>query len=119
MRLINLTHLYKATGYSLAGLRRAWQNEQAFRHEAMLLPVVVLLLAIFRPGALWCGLLLAAWLLVMAVELLNSAVEESINIGAPGYDERAKHGKDMASAAVFILLVLNGLLWLCMLVSIA
>ena len=76
--------------------------------------------SVLWPTVAWMvpGLLLGAWLLVMAVELLNSAVEESINIGAPGYDERAKHGKDMASAAVFILLVLNGLLWLCMLVSI-
>ena len=113
--MINLRHIFGALRYSLAGLRRAWANEQAFRHEVLLLPVVILLLAVIRPGAGWTAALVAAWLLVMALELLNSAIEEAFNLISPDYNIHINFGKDMASAAIFMGLLINGVLWLCML----
>ena len=111
--MINLRHIFGALLYSLAGLRRAWANEQAFRHEVLLLPVVILLLALIRPGVGWAAALIAAWLLVMALELLNSAIEEAFNLISPDYNIHVKYGKDMASAAIFMGLLINGVLWLC------
>lgn len=113
--MINIRHIIGALLYSLAGLRRAWSNEQAFRHEVLLLPVVVVLLALIRPGVGWTAALIAAWLLVMALELLNSAIEEAFNIISPDYHPHVKYGKDMASAAILMGLLVNGVLWLCML----
>lgn len=118
MPLINPRHLARAALYSLAGLRRAWQNEQAFRHEVLLLPVMLLLLLFFKPGLGWSAALLAGWFLVMALELLNSAIEEAFDLISPEYNIHVKHGKDLASAAIFIAVCVNGLLWLLMLISV-
>lgn len=117
MTLINLQHLFRAALYSLAGLRRAWTAEQAFRHEVLLCPVILLLLLVLRPGPGWAAAAVFGWLLVMALELLNSAVEEAFNLISPDYNEHVKYGKDMASAAIFLALAGNGVLWLCMLFS--
>lgn len=115
MTLISLKHLYHATLYSLAGLKRAWRSEQAFRHEVLLLLLIILLLLVLSPGPAWCAAALFGWLAVMALELLNSAIEESFNLISPEYNEHVKYGKDMASAAIFVALVANGILWLFLL----
>ncbi len=113
--MIRIRHLIGALFYSFAGLRRAWANEQAFKHESLLLPVILLLLAFIRPGLGWTAALIAAWLFVMALELLNSAIEEVCNLVSPEYNIHIKYGKDMASAAIFMGLLANAFLWLCML----
>jgi diacylglycerol kinase (ATP) len=115
MPLFSLPHLRRATLFSLAGLRHAWRSEQSFRHEVLLLPAVVLLLLVVAPGPAWSGAALLAWLLVMALELLNSAIEIAFNLISPDYNEQVKFGKDMASAALFLALVGNAALWLCLL----
>lgn len=117
MALVNLTHLKNALFYSLAGLRRAWKSEQAFRHEVLLCPVIVLLLLVLRPGAGWTAAAIGGWFCVMAFELVNSAIEEAFNLISPEYNEHVKFGKDMASAAIFMALAANGALWLCLLFS--
>ncbi len=116
--LINPRHLFRALLFSLAGLRRAFAAEQAFRHEVILLPVIIVALALLRPGLGWSAGLLAAWLLVMALELLNSAIEEAFNLISPDYNIKVKYGKDMASGAIFVGLCINGLLWIAMLVDV-
>ncbi len=72
-------HLIRATGYSLAGLRTTFNNEPAFRQELLVLLLVI-------PLAFWLGesgvdyvLLIGSWLLVIMVELLNTAVEAVVN----------------------------------------
>ena len=112
--MINLRHLYGATLYSLAGLKRGWQ-EQAFKHEVLVLLVMPLILWLIRPGLVWSAALLAAWLLVMVIELLNSAIEETLDLITKEHNIHVKYGKDMASAAIFLALCANGLLWMCML----
>ena len=112
--MINLRHLYGATLYSLAGLRRGWQ-EQAFRHEALVLLAMPLALWLIRPGLAWSVALLSAWLLVMAIELLNSALEETLDLITKETNIHVKYGKDLASAAVFLAICANGLLWAVML----
>ena len=112
--MINVRHLYGALLYSLAGLRRGWR-EQAFRHEALVLLIMPFVLWLIRPGLVWSAALLAAWLLVMAVELLNSAVEETLDLITRESNIHVKYGKDLASAAVFLTICANGLLWAVML----
>lgn len=118
MSFINLRHLFQAGLYSLAGLRRAWTGEQAFRHEVLLCPVMALLLLILQPGFGWTAAAAAGWLFVMALELVNSAIEEAFDLVSPEYNEHVKFGKDMASAAVLMGLVANGILWICLILSV-
>lgn len=112
--LINLRHLKGAFNYSLQGLRRAWQNEQAFRHEILIFPVMFIVIGLIRPGFAWAGALVASWLVVMAFELVNSAIEEAFNLISPEYNIHVKYGKDMASAAIFAAICGNVALWVCM-----
>ena len=112
--MINLRHLYGAFLYSLAGLKRGWR-EQAFRHEVLVLLVMPFILWLIRPGLVWSAALLAAWLLVMALELLNSAIEETLDLITKESNIHVKYGKDLASAAVFFAICANGLLWAVML----
>ncbi len=113
--MLNFRHLAGATRYSFSGLQRAWKGEQAFRHEVLVLGLIIILLFVLRPGPAWSAGLLAAWICVMIVELLNSALEEAFDLSSPEYNIHVKHGKDMASAAVFLGVILNILLWFFML----
>jgi diacylglycerol kinase (ATP) len=97
-----LGRIWAAGLFSLAGLRAAWQHEAAFRQEIILGMILV-------PTAFWYGstavervLLIGSCLIVLIVELLNSAVESAID--RIGEDRHALSGraKDMGSAAVFI-----------------
>ncbi|MCD6533305.1 MAG: diacylglycerol kinase [Deltaproteobacteria bacterium] len=103
--------LWRATGYSLAGLRAAFQHEQAFRQEVYLLLIVVPLGLWWGDGAVEKVLLIGSWLIVMIAELLNSAVEAVVDRIGSEQHELSGRAKDIASAAVMIALALAGLTW--------
>ena len=103
--------ILKATVWSMQGLRAAWMHESSFRLE-------VYLLVVLAPLALWLGqdgveraLLVGSCLLVLAAELLNSAVEAVIERYGPEHHELAGRAKDMGSAAVFVLMLNVVLCW--------
>ncbi|GAA5525758.1 diacylglycerol kinase [Microbulbifer aestuariivivens] len=110
-----IARLIDASNYSRQGLLAAWRNEAAFRQEAIL---AILLL----PLALWLGdsgveraLLIGVTLLVLIVELLNSAIEATVDrIGAEPHP-LSKVAKDTASAAVSLSLLLWLFTWGCIL----
>ena len=100
-----------ATKWSLQGLRAAWLHESSFRLE-------VYMLAIMGPLALWLGadgieraLLLGSCLMVLAAELLNSAIEAVIERYGGEHHELAGRAKDMGSAAVFVTMMNVLLTW--------
>jgi diacylglycerol kinase (ATP) len=105
-----LDRVWHAATFSLAGLRAGWR-EAAFRQEA--LAAVVLL-----PLAFWCGrrwvetaVLAGSVLLVLIVELLNTAIEAAIDRIGPEWHELSKRAKDMGSAAVLLSLLLCAGVW--------
>lgn len=106
-----LNRLWHATGYSLQGLRSAW-DEKAFRTEAL----CALLLLPLAPwlGRNWseCVLLAASVLLVLIVELLNSGIESAIDRVGPEWHALSKRAKDLGSAAVLLALLLCAGVWL-------
>lgn len=106
-RITGLRHLFAAAGYSIAGARRLW-HETAFRHEVLGLPVVCLLFwALSAP--LWAfGIFVILWLLLVAVEALNTAVEAIVDHVSPHWSEAARDAKDLGSLAVMALLCANG-----------
>ena len=73
-------HIFKAAGYSLAGLATGLRLSLAFRQEAAILLLLVILLSVFgKPVTTWL-IAIGAWLLVMMAELLNTAIEEALNL---------------------------------------
>ena len=110
-----ITRIVRAFGYSLQGLRHSWREEAAFRQEVALSLLVV-------PGGVYLGrsgvertLLIAPMLLILVVELLNSAVEAVVDRGGTERHPLAGMAKDMGSAAVLISFVLLGTAWLLVL----
>ena len=107
--------LIDATRWSLAGLAAAFRNQAAFRQE-------LLCAAVMLPLGLWLGgsglekaLLIASVLLVLVVELLNSAVETAVDRVSLDHHELAGRAKDIGSAAVMVSLVLCAIVWLLVL----
>lgn len=106
-----IARLSRATGYSLQGFRHAWQGEAAFRFEALLAAIMLPLAILLDVGALARIALVGTVLLVLIVELLNSAVEAAIDrIGAELHPLSAR-AKDLGSAAVFVALLLTFFTW--------
>lgn len=95
----------------MKGLKSAWINEAAFRQELMLILLLM-------PLAFWIGdtldqillLICISWLVVI-VEVLNSAVEAVVDRIGSEHHELSGRAKDLGSAAVFIALALNALVW--------
>lgn len=103
--------IFKAAVWSWQGLRAAWLHESSFRLE-------VYLLVVLAPVALWLGqtpveraLMIGAMLLVLAMELANSAIEAVIERYGSEFHEMAGRAKDMGSAAVFVLMMNVLLCW--------
>jgi diacylglycerol kinase (ATP) len=112
-----LQRIINATRYSLAGLCEAVRREQAFRQELLLTGVLV-------PVALWLGdtaseraLLIASPVLVLIVELINSAIEATQDRISLEQHPLTKHAKDFGSAAVMLALVSAALVWLLVLLG--
>jgi diacylglycerol kinase (ATP) len=106
-----LRRLINAFGYSINGLRAAYRLEDAFRQEVLLAAVMLptaLLLPVTATGR---ALLLASVILVLIVELLNSAVEAAVDRISLDNHELAKVAKDIGSAAVMLSLVCMAIVW--------
>ena len=101
----------RAFGYSVAGLRAAYKKESAFRQELILAVVLIPLGVILGRTGVERTLLIGSILIVMIVELLNSAVEATVDRGGKNWDKLAGRAKDMGSAAVLFALLLLGLTW--------
>ena len=107
--------ILNATAFSWAGLKAAFHHEAAFRQEVFLLIVLI-------PLGLWLGesatervLLIVSVLLVLIVELINSAIEAVVDRFGGDWDELSGRAKDMGSAAVMLSLILLFVTWLLIL----
>ncbi|HEX7081710.1 MAG TPA: diacylglycerol kinase [Gammaproteobacteria bacterium] len=110
-RNTGLRRVFDATLFSLAGLRAAWLHEPAFRQECIAAAFLI-------PAAAWVGtsaveklMLIGSCLLVLIVELLNSAVEAAVDRVGTDRHLLAARAKDLGSAAVFMSLVLAAVVW--------
>lgn len=109
-----LGRIIRATFYSIQGLRSAWRHEAAFRQELILMLVLTPLAFVVGQGLTQQLLLIMVGWLVVIVEVLNSAIEAVVDrIGAEQH-ELSGRAKDLGSAAVFLALALNLVLWLGM-----
>jgi len=106
-----LTRILNALGYSLAGLAAAYRHEDAFRQEAWLAGVLIPLSWFFKVSGVAHALLIACVLLVLVVELLNSAVEAAVDRISLENHRLAKRAKDIGSASVLVSLINVALVW--------
>jgi diacylglycerol kinase (ATP) len=107
-----LLRLARASRYTLAGLGHALRTERAFQDETLCLVLIVI------PGAVWLGqtgseraLLVGSWLVVMAVELLNAAIERTVDRIGVERHELSGRAKDLGSAAVGMAIVQAVVVW--------
>ena len=107
-----IKRLINAIGYSFSGFKAAFQNEDAFRQEVFLTIVLVPLAFYIANNSLEIVLLLFSTLLVPIVELLNSAIEATVDRISLEQHKLAKRAKDIGSAAVFLSLVNLSAVWL-------
>lgn len=105
------SRLVNATRYSLDGLAYALKHEQAFQYEAAVF--VFVCIAVLMPGfpAGWAVSLIGAWVIVMCLELVNSSAEKAFDLIDTRIRPEIKAGKDMLSAAVFLAICFNVILW--------
>jgi diacylglycerol kinase (ATP) len=110
-----LPRLRNALGYSLQGLDAAFHNEDAFRQEVLAAAVLVPAAFWLEPSGVGRALMIACVLLVLVVELLNSAVEAAVDRISFEDHRLAKRAKDIGSAAVLVSLVNVIVVWLLVL----
>jgi diacylglycerol kinase (ATP) len=103
--------LWNALSYSLQGMASAFRHEDAFRQEC-LLAAVLIPTAFFLPvGTTDKALMIASVLLILIVELLNSAIEATVDRISLENHLLAKRAKDIGSAAVFLSLINVAVVW--------
>jgi diacylglycerol kinase (ATP) len=100
-----LKRVWNAFFYSLEGFKAAWKHEDAFRQEALLALVLIPLALLLADAAVERALMIASVLLVLIVELINSAIEATVDRISLENHQLAKRAKDIGSAAVLIALI--------------
>jgi len=110
-RLLNALH------YSCDGLKEAHRNEDAFRQEVLLALILLPLAFCLEPAAIGRALMIGSVLLLLIVELLNSAIEATVDRISLDDHRLAKRAKDIGSAAVLITIVNLVLVWLLVLLG--
>ena len=108
-----LRRVLNAFNYSMSGLRLAFTCEDAFRQEAFLAAILI-------PVAIWLpvsgigrAMMIASVLLVLIVELINSAIEAVVDRVSLDHHHLSKRAKDIGSAAVFLALANVVVVWSC------
>jgi diacylglycerol kinase (ATP) len=110
-----LRRLGGACFHSFEGLAATFRHEEAFRQEALLAAVLIPVACATPANGLGKALMVAAVLLVLIVELLNSAIEAAVDRISSETHPLAKRAKDTASAAVFVSLINVPVVWLLVL----
>jgi len=100
-----LSHIIQAGGYSIKGLKAALTYEEAFRLELMAMIVMLPLAVWLGQTAVEYALLVGSLLIVLIVELINSALEAVVDRVSVEHHELSGRAKDIGSAAVFIALM--------------
>jgi len=112
-----LVRVWNAFKYSLAGLRAAYRHEDAFRQEVLLAAILIPSALLSPAGGLGKALMIASVLLVIVVELFNSAIEAAIDRISLDRHRLSKRAKDIGSAAVLIALLNVAIVWLLVLTT--
>ena len=105
------TRLVKAAGYSWQGFKTTFEQEAAFRQELASLVVLVPVAIWLAQSGVELALLLGSLMLVLIVELLNTAIEAVVDRVGTEHNHLSGVAKDIASAAVLMALLNAALIW--------
>ena len=106
-----MKRIWRAFFYSVDGIKGAWRDEPAFREEAVLAAIMIPAACFLAPDKLSLILMIGSVALVLALELVNTAVEAAINRVGAEIHPLSKKAKDTASAAVLVALLNAGFVW--------
>ena len=107
-----IRRLINATRYSLRGLRDGWRTQPALRYESFVLVIIIPVAWLAGKGVVERALLIGSYLLVIVVELINSAIESVVDRIGREQHELSGRAKDFGSAAVFCAIVVAAIIWL-------
>jgi diacylglycerol kinase (ATP) len=112
-----LSRLGNTCRWSWQGVRSAWEREKSFRQWVIvnLLSAALAFVLSLTPGER--ALILSLGLLVLVMELVNTAIEETVDYISDAHDPRAGRAKDAGSAAVAVAAIAGGVAWLVLLVG--
>lgn len=89
-------------GFALVGLAEVWRRERSFRTQAIIGVAAIAVVAVLQPGYIWAGLVAVSIALVLALEMVNSAIEYMIDHIHPEVAPEIRRAKDVAAAAVLV-----------------
>ena len=112
-----IPRLINAFGYSLEGFKAAFEHEDAFRQEVFLAIVLIPMGFFLGDNSVEKALMIGSVLLVLIVELLNSAIEAAVDHTSTEHHALAKRAKDIGSGAVFLALTTVAIVWGLMLTN--
>jgi diacylglycerol kinase (ATP) len=110
-------HLLNAIKYSLKGLGTAIRKEEAFQQEVIVLLIVIPLGLFFGQTGVERALLIGSWLFVMVIELINSAIEATVDRVGFEHHKLSGRAKDFGSTSVFFAILLAITVWMLILLS--
>ncbi len=107
-----IARIIDAAGYSMQGLKAAYQHEAAFRQELLLLAILMPCAIYLAQSTTDAAVLIGSLFMVLITEILNSAIEAIVDLASPDQHELAGRAKDMGSAAVFLAMLNVAITWL-------
>lgn len=114
---IGFMRVIKAAGYSWKGLKAGWQHEAAIRQELLALVLAVIIAFSLSFSAIERIVLIGSVVLVVVIELLNSAIEAVVDRIGTEYHALSGRAKDMGSAAVFVTSLLGLFIWVMLFIG--
>ena len=110
-----ITHVWHAIKIAFLGLRCAFEHEDAFRQELLIAGIAIPVALLSTANTTGKAVMIGSILLVLIIELLNSALEAAVDHTSLTPHPLAKRAKDIASAAVFLSIVNAGVIWVLIL----
>lgn len=110
-KITGLKRFYLATIYSIQGMKAAYAQEPAFRYEVWGSAILIPLAFFVAQSPMQLAALISSCLLVMAFELVNTAIEAVVDRAGTEFHELAGLAKDLGSAVVMVSLAIGGLIW--------
>ena len=106
-----LKRIVAATGYSIEGFKSAWASEHAFRQELFMVVIGAIIALILPISSFQKLFLIAVLVLVLIVELINSAIEAVVDRISLDRHPLSKNAKDFGSAAVMLAVIIAAASW--------
>jgi undecaprenol kinase len=117
MTLVKNRPFRQRLGFALAGVGEVWRREKSFRTQAVLALIAIAVLVLLRPGLVWTGFVVVAIAMVLALEMVNAAIEYVIDHIHPDVAPEIRRVKDVAAAAVLVASVGAAIVGLLMIVD--